>query len=129
HTAPAERLLFLGMSPTIASIVSHLEVHTELGLAATGYLDDGCSFPAPASLPRLGTVANLDEAVETAQPVGIVIGRRETIRPGWADEFLELHFGGIQTEEAATLYERVFGRVCVTEVRPRDLVFGDAYEP
>jgi lipopolysaccharide/colanic/teichoic acid biosynthesis glycosyltransferase len=128
-------LLFLGQSPTIARVVQYLTAHPELGLAPAGYLDEGVHWPgqgpgpAAFALPRLGTIADLDAAVEETHPVSIVIGSRETIKPWWTDDFLELHFGGVQTEEAATLYEKAFGRVCATEVQPQDLIFTDAFEP
>jgi lipopolysaccharide/colanic/teichoic acid biosynthesis glycosyltransferase len=126
---PAARLLFLGTSPTIERISKHLNLHPELGLAPAGYLDDSGAGGATSGLIRFGTFADLDHTIETTQPNSIIIGRRETIKPWWTDEFLELHFGGIQTEEAATLYEKTFGRVCATEVRPDDLVFGETFEP
>ena len=135
------QLLFLGMSPAITRVAGYLTLHPEMGLAPAGYLelvDAGSTAfsnaaveatSAAGSLPRLGTLADLDAAIETCQPVSIVIGKPEMIRPWWTDEFLELHFGGIRTEEAATLYEKAFGRVCAAEVRPRDLVFADTFEP
>jgi len=128
-SAPSGKLLFLGMSPTIARIADHLRVHPELGLAPAGYLDDHESLSYSANLERIGTLADLDQAVEAAQPQSIVIGHRENVKPWWADEFLELYFGGIHTEEASALYEKAFGRVCASEVRPRDLIFGSVFEP
>jgi lipopolysaccharide/colanic/teichoic acid biosynthesis glycosyltransferase len=138
-------LIFLGMSPTIGKVARYLLGHPELGLAPDGYLDEGVSVPdrisddrisgesppvsPPLSLPRLGTMADLDIVVEETHPVSIVIGRRETIKPWWTDDFLELYFGGVHTQEAATLYENAFGRVCMTEVWPQDLIFTDNFEP
>jgi lipopolysaccharide/colanic/teichoic acid biosynthesis glycosyltransferase len=123
------RLIFLGMSPTIRKVAQHLSLHPELGLAPVGYLDDGIDGSAPASLPHLGTHADLDEAIAATHPSSIVIGKREAIKPWWTDEFLDLYFGGVHTEEAATLYENAFGRVCACEVWPQDLVFSDKFEP
>jgi lipopolysaccharide/colanic/teichoic acid biosynthesis glycosyltransferase len=123
------RLIFLGMSPTIRKLAQYLSLHPELGLAPVGYLDDGIDSAAPVSLPHLGTHADLDDAIEETHPSSIVIGRREVIKPWWTDEFLELYFGGINTQEAAMLYENAFGRVCACEVWPQDIVFSDTFEP
>ena len=127
-------LIFLGMSPTIGKVARYLLGHPELGLAPAGYLDEGPAavdgpVSPPLSLPRLGTIADLDFVVEETHPVSIVIGRRENIKPWWTDDFLELHFGGVHTEEAATLYENAFGRVCMAEVWPQDMIFTDHFEP
>jgi lipopolysaccharide/colanic/teichoic acid biosynthesis glycosyltransferase len=144
-------LIFLGMSPTIGKVARYLLGHPELGLSPSGYLDERISVfdptegdrrpedrisgerrlatAPPLSLPRLGTMADLDIVVEETHPASIVIGRRETIKPWWTDDFLELYFGGVHTQEAATLYENAFGRVCMTEVWPQDLIFTDDFEP
>ena len=38
-------------------------------------------------------------------------------------ELLELRFSGIRIEEATRLYEMIFGRVCMRDFRPSQLIF------
>jgi exopolysaccharide biosynthesis polyprenyl glycosylphosphotransferase len=45
------------------------------------------------------------------------------------DELLGLRFSGVRMEEATTLYEEAFGRICVTEVRPSELIFSSKLGP
>jgi len=116
------RVLFLGMSPTVARIAGHFEAHPESGMVTVGYLESG-SGVAPARVARLGTMADLDGVLDKETPDSIVIGRREDIQPWWADEFLALRFGGIRVEEAGTLYERVFARKSVRDLWPQRLIF------
>jgi lipopolysaccharide/colanic/teichoic acid biosynthesis glycosyltransferase len=126
----ARRVLFLGITPTVAKLAGHLGQHPELGLAPIGYLDRGPDpLGASASLPRLGAVADLTRVIDEHHPDWIVTGKREQIPPWWADDFLELRFGGIRAERASSLYENTFGRVSALEIRPAELIFGDTLRP
>jgi lipopolysaccharide/colanic/teichoic acid biosynthesis glycosyltransferase len=126
----ARRVLFLGITPTVAQLAGHLGEHPELGLAPIGYLDRSAdALGAGASLARLGAVADLTRVIEEHHPDWIVIGKREEIPPWWADDFLELRFGGIRAERASSLYENTFGRVSALEIRPAELIFGDTLRP
>lgn len=123
----ARRVLFLGLSPTVFQLATHLRQHPEFGLMPIGYLDNEQS--SDSSLVRLGSVSDLTCRIEQLQPHWIVIGKRAEIQPGSIDEFLELRFGGIQAEEAATLYETTFGRVCASEIRASELIFSETLRP
>jgi lipopolysaccharide/colanic/teichoic acid biosynthesis glycosyltransferase len=124
------RVLFLGITPTVAQLAGHLGQHPELGLAPIGYLDrGGDGLGASTPLARLGAVADLTHVIEEHHPDWIVIGKREEIPPWWADDFLELRFGGIRAERASALYENTFGRVSALEIRPAELIFGDTLRP
>ena len=126
----ARRVLFLGITPTVAQLAAHLGQHPELGLAPIGYLDRDCDvLAASANLARLGAVGDLTHVIEEHHPDWIVIGKRDEIPPWWADDFLELRFGGIRAEKASTLYENTFGRVSALEIRPAELIFGDTLRP
>ncbi len=118
----AGRVLFIGMSPTVAKIAGHFAAYPELGLTAIGYLESGT--PAPyAPIARLGTMADLEGVADRAVLDSIVIGNRDDIRPWWTDQFLELRFEGVRVEEAGTAYERLFARRGVTEILPSKVIF------
>lgn len=122
----AGRVLFLGMTPTVATLAEYFGGHPEAGLMAVGYLESGAtteSGEAGARVARLGTMEDLDGVLDEATPDSIVIGDRDHIQPWWTDEFLALRFGGIRVEEAGTLYERVFARTSVPDVWPQRLIF------
>lgn len=130
NSVGARRVLFLGITPTVAQLAGHLGQHPELGLAPIGYLDRDCEVAdSSANLARLGAVADLTSVIEQHSPDWIVIGKREEIPPWWVDDFLELRFGGIRAERASSLYENTFGRVSALEIRPAELIFGDTLRP
>jgi lipopolysaccharide/colanic/teichoic acid biosynthesis glycosyltransferase len=124
----AGRVLFVGISPTVARIAGHFAAHPELGLVAMGYLESGTPAVSPA-ITRLGSMADLDGLLDQSVPDSIVIGNRGDIKPWWADEFLALRFGGVPVQEAGTLYERIFARKCITEIWPSRTIFGGASQP
>ena len=124
------RVLFLGSSPSAFKLATHFAGHPELGLAPVNY-SPGAESPNAGVLnpARIPSVAELDQIVDRFAPEWILVGDRSEVRPWWVTEFLELRFGGIETEEVARVYETTLGRVCIDEIRPSDLIFGEAFHP
>lgn len=126
----AQRLLFLGMSPTALQLASYLQSHPELGILPVGYLSDQKPGPdTESTIPWLGAFSSLDAVIENQQPGSLVIARRDEILPGWSQNFLELDFGGIRIEEVSALYERTFGRIHASDTWPPRFIVADVFEP
>jgi sugar transferase (PEP-CTERM system associated) len=119
-----ERLLLVGGSSVLLNIAQHIDDHPEMGLVVTGYVDD---IQEPETeLPGgkiLGPLASLREVVAAIRPSRIVVGMFERRNRMPVGELLEMRFAGHVIEEAATLYERVCGRVCIKELRPSQLIY------
>jgi lipopolysaccharide/colanic/teichoic acid biosynthesis glycosyltransferase len=123
------RVLFMGLPPASVQVAHYLSGHPEIGFAPIGYLDSA-SIPATATeVVRLGSPAELQSVVEEHRPDCIVIGKRAQMDTRRVQDFAELRFGGVQTEEAAGFYERTLGRVCATEMRPEELIFSKRLQP
>jgi exopolysaccharide biosynthesis polyprenyl glycosylphosphotransferase len=125
---PAETILFLGSSDIMKQIAERIHERPALGLEVAGYIDDEKAigdFP----FPHLGCLAELGRWVAQIHPGRIVVAKTE--RRGWLpmEKLLELRFAGIHIEEAAVLYESVFGRICTADVRPSQLVFSAELGP
>lgn len=123
----ARRVLFLGLSPTVLQLAAHMREHPEFGLVPIGYVDKENN--SDSTLVRLGSVSDLTNVIDNVQPHWIVIGNRAEIHSRSIDEILNLRFGGIQAEDAATLYETTCGRVCASELRPSELLYSDRLQP
>jgi lipopolysaccharide/colanic/teichoic acid biosynthesis glycosyltransferase len=123
------RLLFIGLSPTVVRLADYLSRYAEFGLIPIGYLDQReAAKGADEGIVRLGSVADLPAIMEEYHPDWIVVAKQEDIQPR-LDDFIELRFGGIHTEQAASLYETALGRVCASEIRPAAIIFSDALQP
>ena len=71
----SERVIFLGDSPMVQQIASHLEAHPEKGLTPLGFLDDSNS---PCG-KRLGAISDLLDVVARLHPERIVVGLRSAV--------------------------------------------------
>jgi sugar transferase (PEP-CTERM system associated) len=125
-----ERLLFLGSSSSSREIAAYLADHPESGLACVGYVDDlddpeqdlpGCKL--------IGPVANLTSIVNEIKPDRIVVGMSERRKRLPMEELLRLRFSGIHIQEVQSTYEATFGRVCIREIRPSQLIFSSELGP
>jgi exopolysaccharide biosynthesis polyprenyl glycosylphosphotransferase len=115
----SERVIFLGDSPMLQEIASHLEVHPEKGLTPLGFLDDSNS---PGGR-RLGAISDLREVVDRLHPQRIVVGLRERRSSLPVTQLLELRLSGIRIEDVLTSYEMAFERISTHELRPSQLIF------
>ena len=126
----SERLLFLGASPVVQQIGEYLAEHPEVGLSAIGYVDDGqTAGPELNGIPKIGCMTDLAAIVKAQHPDRIVVGMGERRGRMPVSDLLDLRFSGMRIEDALTTYELTFGRVCVRELRPSQLIFSAELGP
>ena len=65
HRSPAlrQRTLILGSGEVAFQLAQRLKRHHELGLDPVGYIDDDVHEPGRLGIPRLGTLATLDDLI------------------------------------------------------------------
>ncbi len=125
-----ERMLLVGTSPLLADIADHLAKHPETGVEVLGYVTDREDLEAVKPGGKiLGDLTRLTEIVNAVRPFRIVVGMFERRNRMPMNELLELRFSGHVIEEAANVYERVCGRVCLTEIRPSQLIYSGELGP
>jgi exopolysaccharide biosynthesis polyprenyl glycosylphosphotransferase len=116
-----DRLLLVGPNALLEDIGAHVVEHPELGLSVAGYVRDSWGAALPGG-EILGPIASLPEIVEFTHPDRIVVGSFERRAGAPIDELLNLRFAGYAVEEAASVYERIRGRVCLKELRLSQLI-------
>jgi sugar transferase (PEP-CTERM system associated) len=124
-----ERMLLVGASPLLADIAEHIARHPESGLEVIGCVRDPNRPEIEVCTKVLGSLPQLSEIVNAAKPNRVVVGMFERRNRMPMNELLELRFAGNIIEEAANAYERVCGRVCLTEIRPSQLVYSGELGP
>jgi sugar transferase (PEP-CTERM system associated) len=125
-----DRLLLVGNSSLLMEIADYIVEHPEHGFQVTGYVDD--SEDPGAQRPGgkvLGRMADLREVVAATDPTRIVVGMFDRRMKVPNDTLLELRFAGCMIEEAATVYEKVCGRVSLKELRPSQLIYSGELGP
>ena len=130
HKIGLRRVLFIGCSPVVVELVNHLNLHPELGFTPLGYLDRQETGRAqPDNVAYFGSMANVHSVVEEQRPDWIVVGDRHLITPNLVNDLLELRFGGVQTEDAASFYETICGRICLAEIQAPQTIFDRSLQP
>ena len=125
-----ERVLFLGSSQSAREIAGYLLANPESGLVSIGYVDD--AEEPDHQLPGgkvIGAIRDLQKIVEATKPDRIVVGLAERRQRLPVADLLELRFSGIRIEEVQNTYEETFGRVCLSEIRPSQLIFSGELGP
>jgi exopolysaccharide biosynthesis polyprenyl glycosylphosphotransferase len=125
----AQKILFVGSSSLMTTISERLQEHPELGIKAVGYLAENLPNETNSPVPCLGDIDDITATVLRTKPDRVVIAMTEKRASLPMDELLGLRFSGVRMEEATTLYEEAFGRICVTEVRPSELIFSSKLGP
>jgi lipopolysaccharide/colanic/teichoic acid biosynthesis glycosyltransferase len=121
-----KRVLFLGTNAAAMEAARGLEAHPELGLSTVGYIDDAMDAGALLDGARvLGSTADLERVVGEVRPDRIVVGVGERRRGLPFRKLLDLQFSGIEIQQVGELYETACERICLAELLPSQLIFGD----
>lgn len=119
-----ERLLMVGGSQLLEAITRHIEEHSELGVEVVGYVDDSHEPGVElAGAKVLGPIPALTEIVHATKPNRIVVGMFDRRHKLPVADLLELRFAGYIVEEVEAAHERFCSRVCISELRPSQLIF------
>jgi len=126
----AQRILLVGMCPLLLEMAAHIRAHPELGLEVIGYVDDGDTLAAPPGAGKLlGALSSLPRIAAEAAPDRIVVGLAERRGQMPIADLLQLRYGGMAIDEAATAYEQLCGRVLLGELRPAEMLLSGAFRP
>lgn len=118
------RILFLGSNAACVGAAERILHSPQLGFMSVGFVDDRLAPGADlAGTSVLGPISQLREIVSASNPDSIVVGMAERRNNMPVADLLDLRFQGIRIQEAAALYETVFGRVPVAELRPSQLIY------
>jgi lipopolysaccharide/colanic/teichoic acid biosynthesis glycosyltransferase len=126
RAVPVRRLLFLGGSPLVRDIATHLSKYPDQDVEVMGYLDAESDL---AMVPRLGKVDDLDEVMQGRSPDRIVTALRGSKERLPTSLLLRLQLSGVQIEEATALYETMTGRISARDLQPAQLLFSSTFDP
>jgi len=129
-SAGAESVLLLGSSPIASSLAAALRERPYLGRKLIGYLAENSGAEQEmADVPRLGLISDLKSVTEKTHPDRIVIGlsaRGDTLP---VVDLIQLRFFGTPIDEIGAMYQEVFGRISLQELRAVELVFAQKVGP
>lgn len=126
----AQRVLLVGMCPLLVEMADYIGAHPGLGLQVIGYVDDcDATGASPAVGNRLGPLHDLPRIAAESAADRLVVGFAERRGQMPIADLLQLRYGGMPIDEAATAYEQLCGRVLLTELRPSEVLLSGAFRP
>lgn len=124
-----EQVLLLGASDLSRRIAVRIGERPELSWRVAGFIADTAEVDGLVEGPLLGSIADFAKIVEQVRPSRVIVGLTERRQRMPVHALLDLNFSGVVVEEAATTFERVFGRVCIQQLRPSQLIFSSELGP
>jgi sugar transferase (PEP-CTERM system associated) len=125
-----QRVLFVGTTPVVHQIARRIAANPELGFTTVGFVEEVAGGGVPPDSGRVvGCMAELRKTVEEVKPDRIVVGVSERRSRLPVYDLLDLRLSGIRIDEASSIYEIAFGRVCTRELRPSQLIYSAELGP
>jgi len=109
-----ERVLILGTGPAAAAVAHEIRTQHEYGYRLVGMVSEACA----AQLPALVADQNVHRIVVSLED------RRGTMPTA---ELLHAKLAGIRVEDAATIYERITGKILTDGLKPSWFIFSDGF--
>jgi sugar transferase (PEP-CTERM system associated) len=122
-----EKILMVGVGDLSLSLAREIRLRSDLPIRLLGAVSEPeCSQFVPNVNP-LGSLEDLEKIVRTSRPDRIVIALRERRKRLPVELLLRYRAEGVRIEEAATLFEKLTGRVPVESIFPSTLIFSNGF--
>ena len=129
NTRSRHKVLVLG-SGTIAGTVAQIVREAAHSYELVGCLEaDGTARSREPGLRVLGTIDDLGWISKVVQPDMIVVALEERRGRLPVAEIVECKLRGIEVDDWPTFYEKLTGRIPLSDLRPSWLVFADGFRP
>jgi exopolysaccharide biosynthesis polyprenyl glycosylphosphotransferase len=117
---PDTNVLFVGMPPAAREIAEYLSNRPDMGFKVIGYLDVEEDYKGA---PYLGHPDQIGEILRQNR-IDLIAVDQYRDDPGWlqGNQLLDLRSSGVKIEQTAHLYETVFGRVSLRDLRPAQIL-------
>ena len=126
-TTAGERILVVGNGSMSVSLVEEICVRSDLPIRLLGVVTEPEFLESIPETTQLGPLENLEDIIKQQQPQRIVIALRERRKRLPVEVLLRARSEGIRIEEAATLYEKLTGRIPVESIFPSTLIYADGF--
>ena len=115
-----KRVLVLGTAEPGITLVRELLVHPELHVKVLGFLDErgeniGKSLVNPSII---GSVSDVSDIVRKNAVSQVILSLNERRGCTPVEQLLQLKFSGVQVADAHSVYEKVTGKILLTNLEP-----------
>ncbi len=119
-----ERVLIVGNGPTAQVVANQIAAQHDYGYRVVGFVDDDGGLDEMA---RMGSTADLRQVIESQHVDRVVVSLTDRRGRMPTRELLQAKLSGVRVEDAATIYERLTGKILIDEIKPSWLIFSDGF--
>jgi sugar transferase (PEP-CTERM system associated) len=124
-----ERVLVLGTAQAGITVVREFLARPELNVKVTGFLDEkgeniGKSLVNPSIIGSVNQVSDIVKEKEVSRVI-LSLNERRGCTP--VEQLLQLKFSGVEVEDAHSVYEKVTGKILLTNLPPSWLFLSNGF--
>jgi len=128
RSALAERVIVLGTGQSAQQVATEMLKRRPVGFKVVGFLGEHrAEVRGPVSPSVIGTVDDLEELVQRHDVNLIVVALDDRRGKLPVAPLLRCRLAGVRVEEATNFFERMTGRILVSNLRPSWLVFSRGF--
>jgi sugar transferase (PEP-CTERM system associated) len=121
----AERVLILGTGPAARSVAELIGSQHDYPYRVVGFVDDPAT--AGTDLDVVGATSELSELMHRKHVDRVVVSMSDRRGRMPIRELLQAKMSGVRVEDAATMYERLTGKILIDDIKPSWLIFSDGF--
>jgi sugar transferase (PEP-CTERM system associated) len=121
-----ERVLIVGTGPLARTVATQILAQHDFAYRIVGFIDDAPGEHAGDALV-LGAAADLPDVIARHHVDRIVVGLADRRGRLPVNELLHAKMSGVRIEDAATIYERMTGKILTDGLNPSWLIFSDGF--
>ena len=122
------RILLVGSGASVQALTRELRLRSDLPLTVIGSVSDAGVTQGFAGVPLLGSLEDLGRIIEETKPDQLIIALKERRQQLPINMLLKLRMTGLMIEEAASLYQKITGKIPVESIHPSSLIFSDGFQ-
>ena len=122
-----ERVLILGTGLKARAMAQQIWSQHEFAYRVVGFVDElPTAHPSDDPLV-IGSRTDLTRIVQQQRIDRIVVSLSDRRGSLPVDHLLQAKLSGVRVEDAATMYERITGKILIDEIKPSWLIFSDGF--
>jgi sugar transferase (PEP-CTERM system associated) len=121
----AERVLIIGTGPAARSVAELIGSQHDYPYRVVGFVGDAAT--APSDIDVVGDTSELSDLMHRRNVDRVVVSLSDRRGRMPIRELLQAKMSGVRVEDAATMYERLTGKILIDDIKPSWLIFSDGF--
>jgi sugar transferase (PEP-CTERM system associated) len=122
-----ERVLVVGSGATARMVARQIQSQHDFGYRVVGFINDEDGGSVALTPATLGTSEDIPHLVRAYDVDRIVVGLSDRRGRLPISELLQAKLAGVHVEDAATMYERLTGKILIDDLKPSWLIFSNGF--